>query len=54
MTSTYRTDATGGLPSRQKRNGRRLIAQLLVCSGLLVPQMLPVAYAGTVAWQEGI
>ncbi|MFM0162038.1 alpha/beta hydrolase [Paraburkholderia sediminicola] len=52
MTSTYRTDATGGLPSRQKRNGRRLIAQLLVCCGLLVPQMLPVAYAGTVAWQE--
>lgn len=52
MTSTYRTDATGGLSSRQKRNGRRLIAQLLVVCGLLAPQMLPVAYAGTVAWQE--
>jgi pimeloyl-ACP methyl ester carboxylesterase len=52
MTSMYRSDATGGLLSRQKRNGCRLIAQLLVCSGLLVPQMLPVAYAGTAAWQD--
>jgi hypothetical protein len=43
MTSTYRSDATGGLLSRQKRNGCRLIAQLLVYSGLLAPQMLPAA-----------
>ena len=49
MTSTYRSDATGGLQSRQKRNGCRPIAQLLVRFGLLVPQMLPVAYVGTAA-----
>lgn len=42
MTSTYRTDATRGLPSRQKRNGLRLIAQWLVCAGLPVPEMLPL------------
>jgi len=33
MTSTYRKDATGALPSRQKRNGRRLIAQMLAAVG---------------------
>jgi len=52
MTFTYRSAATSGLLPRRKRSSCRLIAQLLVCSGLLVPQMLPVAYAGTVAWQD--
>jgi pimeloyl-ACP methyl ester carboxylesterase len=52
MTSRSRKYASGGLPPRQKRNGRRLVARLLVCCGLLVPPMLPIAYAGPVAWRE--
>jgi pimeloyl-ACP methyl ester carboxylesterase len=52
MTSRHQTNAASGFPLHQKRNGRRLVARLLLCGSLLVAPMLPVAYAGPLTWQE--